>query len=270
MSYGVPVSPGQAYEPSARQTNQVQRLLQQQGGITGGGPINEPRPFNWIYARNDTGETLGQFAPVCLDGILFLPDDDAQPGSVNYFRTQPVMKARKPDWRFGQLWGLTLEPIGRMNDAGLCGRVLLQGIVPVRLTGNHLLPVAGPEINNVATLKTGRGDALVMWQESTDDERWGLVSLGGGQGLILEGEIVTGSDAPSDGKTNPTSGTFHAWRYVDAQLIGADPREMEAIDEDLTYVNRDPSLDPEAGAYCLAQWINGEWRLIWVGCAFNG
>lgn len=266
MSYGVPVTPGQEWQASARQQNEITRLLQRQGGISGGGPIFEPRPLNWIYARNDTGAILGQFAPVCLDGILFLPDDDATPGSVNYFRTQPVMKARKPDWRYGQLWGLTLEPIGKNADTGFCGRVLVQGIAPVRLTGNHHIPVAGWEPENVTTLKTGLGDALVMWQESTDEERWGLVSLGGGQGLMLEGEIESASGTVSNGKTSPQSGTFKAWRYIDAQVISANPRTMEAIPESMTYVNRDPSLDPEVGAYCIARWVNSEWRLLWVGC----
>lgn len=266
MTYGLPVSAGQEIRPSARQANEITRLLQRQGGTSGGGPIFEPRGLNWIFARNDTGETLGQFAPVCLDGILFPPDDDVNPGSVNYFRTQPIMKARKPDWRFGQLWGLTLEPIGRKGDSGLVGRVLVQGLAPVRLTGNYRIPVAGWEVENIATLKTGSGDALVMWQESTNDERWGLVSIGAGQGLILEGQIHAASSPSTSGLTDPKSGTFKPWRYQDSQLVDASPRLMEVIDETLPYVVRDETLVPTAGAYCLARWVNGEWRLIWVGC----
>lgn len=264
-----PVSSGDRINFSADFHNKQIRSLQQ-GGRTGDRPLVEPRRFDWVYCKNSTADStnFGRFDPVSIEGTLFTVSNATMDGSEEYFADSPVLQAYKPDWRKGNLWGLTLEPI----PAGYVGRVLISGICPVKLVGHRHINVAGPNVTagTLGTLKTGLGDCQVLWQDLGSDvtdesEHWGLVHLGGPQ-IEIEGKITTAGLAPDDGQTDPETCVMKPWRYVDSQSQSVSKRQMETINKEITVVNRDPSLIPVLNSYARIRWVNQEWRLVWIGC----
>lgn len=254
------VVPGDRRGMTADMHNKLLRQIQR-GGNAGGGAIQQPRQFDFVWARNDTGGNLARHAVVSLEGALFGTTDTA------YYQEMPAMKATLPDWRKGPLWGITLDGV----PADYATRVVISGVCPVQLKGNQYLDVAGPDVTQsesdpTAALLTGRGDCQVLYQSrASASTRWGLVWLGGPQ-IEIEGEITSVGNTPSSGKTDPEAFTLKAWRYADSQSLGVSQRQMEMIDSAINAVNRDPSLTMTEGAYCRVRWVNHEWRAVWVGC----
>ena len=80
------------------------------------------------------------------------------------------------------------------------------------------------------------------------------------------GSLTSELEAPDDGQSSPTTATVQVWRVVPGSAD--DPIEMEddAAIEEITVVNRDPSLTAPEGAVCKIEFMNGEWSFYWVGC----
>ena len=76
MNLGKPVTPGQKIGMPADLMNVPRRMAQDYlaGGATGAGlSSNGARP---VLVRNDSGDDVGRFNILGIDGVIYTPDDD--------------------------------------------------------------------------------------------------------------------------------------------------------------------------------------------------
>lgn len=80
-------------------------------------------------------------------------------------------------------------------------------------------------------------------------------------GRRVQGVLNDALEAPVNGWTDPTT--------VEMTVYKPDPDndgEMIETDEVIEVTNRDPTLTADEGAYCKAEFLQGEWSFYWVGC----
>lgn len=85
-------------------------------------------------------------------------------------------------------------------------------------------------------------------------------------GTRYQGVLASDLAAPDadQGWTSPTTATMTV--YGPDPASAADPVEFVSKGFTIDIVNRDSSLEAEAGTFAKAEFLNGEWSLYWVSC----
>lgn len=148
--------PSRVWNKMVRAADQANRFAHSQEYETT--PHQKAR--NVILVKNTTGVDVPQYGVLAFDGVENGPNASL-PSRLDSFCNNPVLTGVKPKGD-DTAWGVTLEPI----KDGRVGRIAIDGAVPVmmRVTGpDH--PFAGPESDNVESLKSGTGSAAVLWSQ---------------------------------------------------------------------------------------------------------
>lgn len=83
---------------------------------------------------------------------------------------------------------------------------------------------------------------------------------------FVSGQLAADLDAPTNGWTDPTTGTMTVYRIGTQATAGGDLADYVTTGLTLTLVNRDTGLAADSGAHVVATRIDNEWRPLWVGC----
>lgn len=175
---------GDSFRLDAQTYNDLVRNLARRDAAGSRGGLVDRRQLLWVKARGNAVVDLPAFSAVSLDGVVFAPDDDANPGTVDSFVSEPVLEAYVPAASHGEAWGILLDPL---PVGGYVARVMVLGVAPVVVRGPDSSSAVGWTEGVATHLTTGQGDGKVLWQESlgegedeTTTDRRALVLLGGG------------------------------------------------------------------------------------------
>lgn len=168
-----------------------------------------------LYVRNDSGEHLGQFGVLGLNGIVISPTDNERE-----FRSRLVMSGVTPSkashrGRFCVL----AEPIKQ----GRIGRAYVDSFCPVRLNvqGEQQEP-------RFAEIKDGStehltasvfGSASILWREGGTGEQWAVVRFGRTPSVFPVKLVKTGGSQGN--ASNPATWTYDVLDPVTGEMIEA-------------------------------------------------
>lgn len=146
------VNPGDPIRLAASQINGLNRLLNVNAGFSYPAAVEQPTPYTWVMAKNNTGSKIERW------GVLAITGMDITPGSSNnatgQFEQLPVVTGGTPS-DTTTAWCIAVEPIA----AGKIGRVAVGGVV--QLKASDLGKASG---------------AHVLWKDST----WALIRIQAG------------------------------------------------------------------------------------------
>ena len=173
------VNPGDPIRLAASQVNGLNRLLNLSAGFSSPAAVEQPTPYTWVMAKNNTGSTIPRW------GVLAITGMDITPGSsttaTGQFEQLPVVAGGTPS-DTTTAWCVAVEPIA----AGTIGRVAVGGVVQLK----------------AADLGKARG-AQVLWKDST----WALIRMQAGvvrgtfSGAWAKGSTATVTDSVNTGIT---------------------------------------------------------------------
>ena len=196
------VQPGEPLAIPAAVWNDLVAMLRERGreGTLRPGPAPGGRGGGLVLVRNSSGQDVGWFGILGVDGVVYTPEDN-EAG----FLGQPVLDGKKPTEDHRGRFVVVLEPIA----AGAVGRAIAQGLTPVRVQvaeGEEDLEFAdvctdeGEEC--LYLVMAGQGAAQVLWLDAATDPpadpdvRWALVRLANAMGaapaIAVHGLRVTG------------------------------------------------------------------------------
>ena len=180
------VNPGDPIRLAASQINGLNSLLQTAGGYASAGGAEQPTPYTWVMAKNNTGANLARWGVLAITGMEITPGSSA--GATSQFEQLPVVAGGTPS-ATTTAWCVAVEPI----PSGKIGRVAVGGVVQLKAT--DLGKVAG---------------AHVLWKDSS----WALVRMQAGviRGTFSapwnKGATATVTDAINSGATFTTTNYF--------------------------------------------------------------
>lgn len=119
--------------------------------------------------------------------------------------------------------------------------------------------MVGVKLTRRAAEKTSKAVRKILGTEPTSGGRKSKTRTLPGR--KVQGRLNDALTAPVNGWTDPTT--------VEMTVYKPDPDnsgEMIETDEVIEVVNRDPTLTADEGAYCKAEFLQGEWSFYWVGC----
>ena len=198
------VNPGDPIRLAASQVNGLNRLLSVGVGFGAPPALEQPTPYTWVMAQNNTGAAVSRWGVLAITGMAISPSGSG----ATQFEQLPVVAGGTPS-DTTTAWCIAVEPI----PAGSIGRVAVGGAVQVKVD------VDRSDDKFVACrsggLKTGvKGEGLILWKDSgTGSGKWALVRLasgGGADGGIVrgtfsapwaKGSTKTVSDSVTSGKT---------------------------------------------------------------------
>ena len=173
------VNPGDPIRLAASQINGLNRLLTPGIGFAVDPAREQPTPYTWVMAKNNTGSTVARW------GVLAITGMDITPGSsenaTSQFEQLPVVAGGMPS-ATTTAWCVAVEPI----ESGKIGRVAVGGVVQCKS----------------ADLGKASG-AHVLWKDST----WALIRIQAGvirgtfSGTWTKGSTTTVTDAVVSGAT---------------------------------------------------------------------
>jgi predicted RecA/RadA family phage recombinase len=175
------VNPGEPIRLAASQINGLNRLLNVNAGFSSPAAVEQPTPYTWVMAKNNTGSNVERW------GVLAITGMDITPGSsetaTGQFEQLPVVAGGTPSDATTS-WCVAVEPIA----AGKIGRVAVGGVVQLK----------------AADLDKATG-AEVLWKDSN----WALIRLSSGGSVKrgtftapwTKGSTKTVADAVTSGTT---------------------------------------------------------------------
>jgi hypothetical protein len=183
------IDPGQklAKAISARAWNRAQDaadiVLGQAPGVTADANTPYGPPFNYVYCRNNTSQTVPRFGVMRISGVEVQPGAETAGGTAQFVQ-MPVVSGLVPDASNPGRWGVAIEPIA----AGLIGRLAVAGVVQCKVrvvnTGDRFVRSLAGNVNQLVT--GGYGEGLILWSEATvGEERWALIRLATPAGVAL-------------------------------------------------------------------------------------
>jgi len=146
------VNPGDPIRLAASQINGLNRLLNVNAGFHSPAATEQPTPYTWVMAKNNTGSTVPRWGVLAITGMDITPGSSAN--ATSQFEQLPVVAGGTPD-ATAKPWCVAVEPIA----AGKVGRVAVGGVV--QLKAEDLGKAAG---------------AQVLWKDSN----WALIRLHSG------------------------------------------------------------------------------------------
>lgn len=84
-----------------------------------------------------------------------------------------------------------------------------------------------------------------------------------GEGVLYQGFLT--EDLESGTMVVPTTAEMTIW-LPDPESDAEVPPFVESDLDPITVVNRDESLELDAGTHLVVMFINGEWKPIWASC----
>lgn len=224
---------------SAKAWNRAQQaadvVLGVQPGASADGQSYGSAPYQWVYAKNGTGSDLARWGVMAITGVEVTPTSDETADATKQFQQMPVLTGGTPSTST-TAWCVAVEPI----KSNSIGRVAVSGAVQVKLDVQSASDsTAGAKDGSRTELKTGSGEALILWKESgTGAGKWGLVRFGGtGAGVRLgtisttwgKGSTATVTQQNGDGSAITSAPTFTATNYTATLTVSGTMRVACAL-----------------------------------------
>ena len=146
------VNPGEPIRLAASQINGLNRLLTPNAGFGSPSAVEQPTPYTWVMAKNNTGSLVARWGVLAITGMDITPGSNAT--ATGQFEQLPVVAGGTPS-ASTTAWCVAVEPIA----AGKIGRVAVGGVVQLK----------------AADLGKASG-AHVLWKDSN----WALVRIQSG------------------------------------------------------------------------------------------
>jgi hypothetical protein len=201
------VNPGDPIRLAASQVNGLNRLLSAGVGFVAPLALEQPTPYTWVMAKNNTGAAVSRWGVLAITGMAISP---AGSGAAQ-FEQLPVVAGGTPS-DATTAWCIAVEPI----PAGAIGRVAVGGVVQAKVqvtNGSHEFV----RCKNSATelVSTDNGEGVILWKQGTGAGQWALVRLGNGRGTQID--VVTNVTLGATGVLVEKS---RAWVYGPTGISG--------------------------------------------------
>jgi predicted RecA/RadA family phage recombinase len=190
------VNPGDPIRLAASQINGLNRLLNVNAGFGYPAAVEQPTPYTWVMAKNNTGSKIERWGVLAITGMDITPGSSTN--ATGQFEQLPVVTGGTPS-ATTTAWCVAVEPI----ESGKIGRVAVGGVVQLK----------------AADLGKASG-AHVLWKDST----WALIRIHAGaiRGTFSapwnKGATATVTDA------NSFSVTYAGVRNYFANVTGSGSR----------------------------------------------
>lgn len=185
------VNPGEPIRLAASQINGLNRLLNVNAGFGSPSAVEQPTPYTWVMAKNNTGSKIERWGVLAITGMDITPGSSTN--ATGQFEQLPVVTGGTPS-ATTTAWCVAVEPI----ESGKVGKVAVGGVVQCK----------------AADLGKASG-AHVLWKDST----WALIRIQAGvirgtfSGTWTKGSTTTVTDVLV------SSATYTAKNYI-ATLSG--------------------------------------------------
>jgi hypothetical protein len=146
------VNPGDPIRLAASQINGLNRLLNLNAGFSSPSAVEQPTPYTWVVAKNNTGSLVARWGVLAITGMEVTPGSSTT--ATGQFEQLPVVSGGTPS-ATTTAWCVAVEPIA----VAKIGRVAVGGVVQLK----------------AADLGKASG-AHVLWKDST----WALVRIQSG------------------------------------------------------------------------------------------
>ncbi len=165
-------------------------------------PSKREQPDNFVLIMNNSGEDVGAFEILGIDGVVFGPDD-----SLSEFQLHPILKGVTPQEKLHKKkFVIVQEPI----ENGKIGRACIIGMTPAKIKVDESV-ANNPEEWSVCGVvdsergflqASGEGVASVLWIEEGAGEKWAIVLLGGAsqESVLHVGHVTSPINAGIDPK----------------------------------------------------------------------
>jgi hypothetical protein len=180
------VNPGEPIRLAASQINGLNRLLNVNAGFGSPAAVEQPTPYTWVMAKNNTGSKVDRWGVLAITGMDITPGSSTN--ATGQFEHLPVVTGGTPS-ATTTAWCVAVEPIA----ANAVGRVAVGGVVQLK----------------AADLGKASG-AHVLWKDSN----WALIRMQAGvirgtfSGTWTKGSTATVSDAVVSGATYTAKNYF--------------------------------------------------------------
>jgi hypothetical protein len=201
------VNPGEPIRLAASQINGLNRLLNVNAGFGYPAAVEQPTPYTWVMAKNNTGSKIERWGVLAITGMEITPGSGTN--ATGQFEQLPVVTGGTPS-DTTTAWCVAVEPIA----AGKIGRVAVGGVVQVRVEIADSAHVFAKCKASTSELKsTDNGEGVILWKGSG---QWALVRLGNGRGTQID--VVTNVTLGSSGISVEKK---RAWVYGPTGITGS-------------------------------------------------
>jgi hypothetical protein len=204
------VNPGDPIRLAASQINGLNRLLNVNAGFSFPAAVDQPTPYTWVMAKNNTGSTVPRWGVLAITGMVITPG--SSDNATGQFEQLPVVAGGTPS-DTTTAWCVAVEPI----KAGEIGRVAVGGVVQVKVEVADSTHVFAKCKASTSELKsTDNGEGVILWKAGTGSGQWSLVRLGNGRGTQID--VVTNVTL---GATGISVEKKRAWVYGPTGITGS-------------------------------------------------
>ena len=203
------VNPGEPIRLAASQINGLNRLLNVNAGFGSPSAVEQPTPYTWVMAKNNTGSLVARWGVLAITGMDITPGSTTATGQ---FEQLPVVAGGTPS-DTTTAWCIAVEPIA----AGKIGRVAVGGVVQVKVEiVDSAHTFARCKSSSSELRSTDNGEGLILWKQGTGSGQWALVRLGNGRGTQID--VVTNVTL---GATGISVEKKRAWVYGPTGITGS-------------------------------------------------
>jgi len=146
------VNTGDPIRLAASQVNGLNRLLTPNAGFQALSAVDQPTPYTWVMAKNNTDSTVPRWGVLAITGMDITPGSNTN--ATSQFEQLPVVAGGTPS-AATTAWCVAVEPI----QSGAVGKVAVAGVVQLK----------------TADLGKASG-AHVLWKDSN----WALIRIQAG------------------------------------------------------------------------------------------
>jgi hypothetical protein len=204
------VNPGDPIRLAASQVNGLNRLLTPNAGLQALPAIDQPTPYTWVMAKNNTGSTVPRWGVLAITGMDITPGSNTN--ATSQFEQLPVVAGGAPS-DTTTAWCVAVEPI----EGGKIGRVAVGGVVQVKVEVDDSAHTFVRCKSSSSELKsTDNGEGVILWKQGTGAGQWALVRLGNGRGTQID--VVTNVTL---GATGIAVEKKRAWVYGPTGITGS-------------------------------------------------
>jgi hypothetical protein len=204
------VNPGDPIRLAASQINGLNRLLTPNAGFQATSAVDQPTPYTWVMAKNNTGSTVPRWGVLAITGMDISPSGGDN--AASQFEQLPVVAGGAPSASTTS-WCVAVEPIA----AGAIGRVAVGGCVQVKVeVADSAHAFVRCKSSSSELTSTDNGEGLILWKQGTGAGQWALVRLGNGRGTQID--VVTNVTL---GATGIAIEKKRAWVYGPTGITGS-------------------------------------------------
>jgi hypothetical protein len=201
------VNPGDPIRLAASQINGLNRLLNVNAGFSYPAAVEQPTPYTWVMAKNNTGSKIERWGVLAITGMDITPGSSTN--ATGQFEQLPVVTGGTPS-DTTTAWCVAVEPIA----VGKIGRVAVGGVVQVKVeVADSAHTFAKCKASTSELKSTDNGEGLILWKGSG---QWALVRLGNGRGTQID--VVTNVTLGASGISVEKK---RAWVYGPTGITGS-------------------------------------------------